>query len=76
MNWLRTAALSVLGMKRRWLGLVIGCVLWVLWKCFGFWSTLLLMVLAGIGFIVGRVMEENESWRDVVDKLLSERFME
>lgn len=71
------AALRYLSqVKRRWLGLAIGCVVWLLWMCFGFWAMILLIVLAGVGFVVGRILEENDSWRDVVDKLLSERFME
>lgn len=71
------AALRYLSqVKRRWLGLAIGCLVWLLWMCFGFWAMILLIVLAGVGFVVGRILEENDSWRDVVDKLLSERFME
>jgi uncharacterized membrane protein len=76
MNWLRASLIWVSQLKKRWLGLAIGCVLWFLWMCFGFWAMLLLLALAGVGFIVGRILEENDSWRDVVEKLLSERFME
>ncbi|MBX6352928.1 MAG: DUF2273 domain-containing protein [Thermoflavifilum sp.] len=61
-------------LKRRWHGLIAGCLLWLIWMVFGFWATLLLIILGGVGFVVGRIMEENESWKDVIDKLLSERF--
>jgi uncharacterized membrane protein len=75
-NWLRAVILQVLGMKRRYLGLICGCFLWILWIIFGFWATLLLFVLATAGFAVGRIMEERKSWKEILDKLISERFME
>jgi uncharacterized membrane protein len=43
---------------------------------FGFWSVVLLAFLAAIGFFVGRVSEERKSWREILDKLLSDRYME
>lgn len=76
MNWFKEVILHVLTLKRRWLGLICGCLLWVLWMVFGFWATLLLFVLAAIGFVVGRIMEEHKSWKDILEKILSERFME
>jgi uncharacterized membrane protein len=62
--------------RRRWLGLGAGCLLWILWMIFGFWSVVLLAFLAAIGFFVGRVSEERKSWREILDKLLSDRYME
>jgi uncharacterized membrane protein len=61
-------------LRRRWQGFILGCLLWLFWMIFGFWWTILLLVLAVIGFVVGRVLEEHQSWKDVLDKLLSERF--
>jgi uncharacterized membrane protein len=74
MNWMRLAVSHILSLKRRWQGLIAGILLWVAWMIFGFWATLLLFVLAGIGFALGRVSEEQKSWKDIVDKLLSERY--
>jgi hypothetical protein len=36
----------------------------------------LLLFLAAVGFAVGRVLEERQSWKDILNKLLSERFGE
>ncbi|MCL6593121.1 MAG: DUF2273 domain-containing protein [Alicyclobacillus sp.] len=74
MNGWRDRLDKLLRLKRRWHGMMAGCLLWVVWMCFGFWATLGLLVLAGAGYAAGRVFEEHESWRDVVNKLLSERF--
>ncbi|GMA52401.1 hypothetical protein GCM10025857_37580 [Alicyclobacillus contaminans] len=71
---LRQWALMLLGLRRRWLGCIAGCILWVFWMVFGLWSTLALLVLATAGFAVGRILEEHQSWKDVVDKLLADRF--
>jgi uncharacterized membrane protein len=74
MNLLKASLQRILSLKRRWLGMGIGCALWLLLMIVGFWATLLLVVLAAIGYFVGRIMEENQSWRDVVTKLLAERY--
>lgn len=74
MNWLRSAITSILSLRRRWLGMLVGIVVWLAWMLFGLWATILLVVLAAVGYVVGRVFEENESWKKIVDKLLSDRF--
>lgn len=76
MTWMRRALDTLLQMPRRYQGLLSGIILWILWMAFGFWRTLLLLVLAVIGYIVGRVLEENQSWRVLLDKLLRDRYTE
>ncbi|GEO25785.1 hypothetical protein AAC03nite_15700 [Alicyclobacillus acidoterrestris] len=76
MNWLRHAFGWFIGLPRRYHGVMVGCLFWLFWMVFGFWRTLLLLVLAGVGYVVGRILEENQSWRAILDKLLSERFTE
>lgn len=73
-TFLRAVAEGLLILKRRWQGLIAGVILWLAWMIFGFWSTLLLLVLMVVGFFVGRVLEEKRDWREVVDKLLSDRY--
>ncbi|MCF8563595.1 DUF2273 domain-containing protein [Alicyclobacillus tolerans] len=65
---------QILSLKRRWLGLIVGCLLWLAWMLFGLWATVLLLVFAAVGYAVGRVLEEHQSWKDIVEKLLSEKF--
>ncbi|MCL6627517.1 hypothetical protein [Alicyclobacillus shizuokensis] len=76
MDWIRGALVWLLSQKRRWHGLMAGCLLWVLWMLFGFWAVLGLVILAAAGYMAGRVMEERQSWKEIVDKLLSERYGE
>lgn len=65
---------SLRSLRRRWLGLIAGSLLWLLFMVFGFWATILLFVLAAVGFIVGRVLEEHQSWKDIISKLIAERY--
>ncbi len=76
MTALRRALAAFLAWPRRYHGLLAGALLWGCWMLFGFWRTLLLAVLATVGYIVGRILEENQSWRALVDKLLSDRYTE
>lgn len=76
MKWISSLTMRILAMPRRWLGLLAGCVLWLAWMIFGFWQTILLIVLAAIGYLVGRVLEERNSWKDIVEKLLSEHYQD
>lgn len=76
MNALRRVLLTFIGLPRRYHGLLIGCLFWLFWMICGFWRTLLLLVLAAVGYIVGRILEEHQSWRSLLEKLLSERFTE
>lgn len=71
---LQTWWLGLLQMRRRWQGLISGALLWLAWMIFGFWSTLLLLVLGGIGYAIGRVLEERWDWKNLLDKLLTDRF--
>jgi uncharacterized membrane protein len=74
MSWLRQWFVQIAGLKRRWLGLIVGCLFWLVWMLFGALATVMLIVCATIGFVVGRLFEEHQSWKEVVDKLLSERY--
>ncbi|MCL6444317.1 MAG: DUF2273 domain-containing protein [Alicyclobacillus sp.] len=74
MAWLQALVQRVATLKRRWHGLMAGCLLWLFWLIFGFWWTLLLVALGGLGYVAGRFLEERLSWKEVVDKLLSEHF--
>lgn len=71
---LRAAWLAITNLKRRWQGVIAGCVLWLMWMIFGFWSTLLLLVLGVVGFFIGRILEDRRDFRTVIEKLLSDRY--
>ncbi len=76
MDWLRGIFLRMIQLKRRWIGLLAGLLAWVVWVWLGFWHTLLLIILAGVGYGVGRVLEERRNWKDMIEKILSEHYSE
>lgn len=76
MQWVKTFFFQITQLKRRWIGLIVGSLCWLIWMLVGWWATLGLIVLAALGYIVGRIFEEHKTWKEIVEKLLSERFME
>ncbi|RIV23003.1 DUF2273 domain-containing protein [Alicyclobacillaceae bacterium I2511] len=76
MDWLRAALLRILLLKRRWIGLLVGLAVWFVWVWLGFWHTVLLIVLAGVGYGIGRVLEERQNWKKMIEKILSEHYPE
>jgi len=70
LSWLQW----VVNIRKRWLGMWAGVVIWLIWMIFGFWATILLVVLATIGFVIGRIFEANDSWKEIVQRLISERY--
>lgn len=76
MKGFRRVCSEFIALPRRYHGLAVACGIWLLWMIVGFWRMLLLVVLAAIGYIVGRILEENQSWRRLLDKLLSDKFTE
>lgn len=73
MNILRTWVYRLLSLRRRWLGVVVACVVWLVWMVFGFWSLVLLAILVAIGYGVGVATERGITWREIVRHLLSNR---
>lgn len=76
MTALRRAWDAFLAWPKRYHGLLVGGAFWLCWMLFGFWRTLLLLILIVIGYVVGRVFEVNQSWRELIEKLLSDRYTE
>jgi len=76
MNGLRRAWLWFRSCPRRYHGFAAGILFWILWMIFGFWRVLLLFVLAVVGYAGGRVWEENQSWRRILERLLTDRYTE
>ncbi|MBF8378709.1 DUF2273 domain-containing protein [Alicyclobacillus mali] len=76
MNGLERAWQWFIGRPRRYHGLAAGVLFWILWMIFGFWRVLLLFVLAGVGYAGGRAWEEQQSWRRILERLLTDRYTE
>jgi uncharacterized membrane protein len=54
----------------RTLGLLSGIILGILYLFVGFWRMLVFLLIVLIGWYIGRVMDERENWRDVLDRLI------
>ncbi len=70
---LRAWLTRLLSLQKRWLGVVVAILVWLIWMVFGFWALILLLVLAAVGYIVGFAMERGITLRDVLTKILSRR---
>ncbi len=70
---LRAWLTRLLSLQKRWLGVVVAVLVWLIWMVFGFWALILLLVLAAVGYIIGFAMERGITLRDVLTKILSRR---
>lgn len=74
MTWVRFVLVRLATLQGRWLGLIIACVLWLLWMVFGFWATLLLFIMAGLGFVIGWISETKGGWKQLFQQLIETRY--
>lgn len=63
----------ILSLQKRWLGVVVAVLVWLIWMVFGFWALILLIVLGAVGYSIGFAMERGITLRDVLAKILSRR---
>lgn len=67
-KWL--ASLKTIGqLPKRYLGVMVGVLLWIFIEIFGFLPTLLLCVFTVIGYTLGRVFEDRDKWQEIVEKI-------
>lgn len=75
MEKLLQIAQFLLGNKRL-LGILIGVLFGVLYLIFGFFKTLVFALIVCIGYLIGRFWDDQEDWRDVIDRVLPPKFRE
>jgi len=51
------------------IGVLLGLVASILFITFGFWRALLVFVLIGIGYYIGKRLDENKSFDTWINKL-------
>lgn len=65
LSWLQT----IEAFPKRYLGIAIGFLLWIVLEFAGFFPTLLLVVFMAIGYAVGRLADSRQKWQDVIEKI-------
>ncbi|MFD2170902.1 DUF2273 domain-containing protein [Tumebacillus lipolyticus] len=58
------------------LGTVIGILLGLFFLIFGLFKTIIFGCFVIGGFYVGKMLEEREGWRDVIDKIVPDKYRE
>ncbi len=66
-KWLAVAE-RIGRMPKRYLGALIGFVLWVLIEVVGFFPTLLLTVFVVVGYVLGRFFDGRANWQDLIER--------
>ncbi|GAX90912.1 DUF2273 domain-containing protein [Effusibacillus lacus] len=54
----------------RTLGMLTGAILGVLYLIVGFWKSIVFAGFIVAGYLVGRWLDSQEDWRDVVERLI------
>ncbi len=66
---------KVATLPRRYLGVLVGILFWLLILFFGFFPTLLLAVFVAIGYSVGKFVDDRANVQEFVHRLLqTDRF--
>jgi len=71
-KWMQ--ALRFIVDNKRVLGMVIGLLFGVLVLTVGLLKSLLLLFFVAAGYYVGRLFEEQEDWRDVIDRVIPPKY--
>jgi uncharacterized membrane protein len=70
MNMLRRIVELIETANLRMIGVTIGLVLGILYLFVGFWKSLVFVGFIVAGYLVGRWLDNQEDWRDIVQRLI------
>ncbi|MCX7571510.1 DUF2273 domain-containing protein [Tumebacillus sp. DT12] len=62
--------------NKRWLGVLAGTILGLFYLIFGFLKTLVFALFVFLGFYIGKMADDREDWRDVIDRIVPQQFRE
>ena len=62
--------------NKRIFGAAAGLLFGILYLFFGFWKTLVFAFFVFAGYMVGRLWDETEDWRDVIERLVPPKYRE
>lgn len=58
------------------LGLVIGFLFGLLYLIFGLFKTIVFALFLTVGYYIGKMWDDREDWRDVIDRILPAKYRE
>jgi uncharacterized membrane protein len=67
---------EALSRSKKLLGTVIGVLIGLLYLIFGLLKTIIFVFFVAAGFYVGKMLDEREDWRDVIDKIVPPKYRE
>jgi uncharacterized membrane protein len=73
-KWIRVY--EVLAGNKRLFGTVIGVIFGLFFLIFGFLKTVAFALFVFAGYYLGKMWEEKEDWRDVIDRIMPQNFRE
>jgi uncharacterized membrane protein len=62
--------------NKRWLGVLVGTIFGLFYLIFGLLKTLVFSLFVFVGFYIGKMADDREDWRDVIDRILPQHFRE
>lgn len=71
-KWLKL--LETLSGNKKLLGTVIGVLFGLFFLIFGLLKTIIFGFFVVGGFYVGKMFDEREDWRDVIDKIVPDKY--
>ncbi|MFY9175071.1 MAG: DUF2273 domain-containing protein [Peptococcia bacterium] len=54
-------------------GIVVGFIIAILVLSIGFWRTFFIACCIGVGYIIGKQFDDDQSLRDLIERFFSER---
>lgn len=58
---------------RRWIGALAGLIIALMLLKFGFWRLLFICLCAGLGYVVGQLIEGDQSLEHLIQRLFPSR---
>ncbi len=65
-----------LSANMRLLGTVIGIFFGILYLVFGLFKTIVFAIFVLLGYFIGKMLDDREDWRDVIDRIMPPKHRE
>lgn len=61
------------GIPRKWIGAFIGVIFALMLIWFGFWKLIFILFCAGLGYLIGRHLDGDQSFDELLQRLFPSR---